>query len=256
MTEEPRRFRHDSLDSEHGASTFNPAIGKPLGARFTGNVLVFLTAICMVLTMIGLIVEWFRLTQVQAILARGMAIDAAEAEAIDRVPIIVGFVTLAGSLVAGVAMLFWFHRAYRNLEVLGCVGRATTPGWVVGSFFIPIANLFQPYQFAQEIWRGSDPKCLDDYAWTKQPGSPLILLWWITRLASIIVDRVAASSLQSNNIREVIIALQLLMAAYAIGLVVDVLLITMVLRVSGRQDMKYDLLYSTDRPEASAEFRD
>ena len=50
----------------------------------------------------------------------------------------------------------------------------------MGSFFVPILNLYRPYQIMREIWRASDPATPLDmpYAWTEAPMTPLIGWWW------------------------------------------------------------------------------
>jgi hypothetical protein len=253
ITEEARRYRLGMPGAEHRVGSFDPAISKPLGARQTGYVLVALTTICILLCLASLAAETQRIAAVERVIARGVPIGPAEADEIDRLPQILSITYLLASVVSGIVMLVWFYRAYRNLEVLGCIGRSMTPGWAVGYFFIPIANLFRPYQAAQEIWKGSDPACLDDYEWTHQPGSALILFWWLVRIGGFVVDRIGASMLQSTQLEGLIAGLKVLMAAYALGAVVDVLLIAMVLRINRRQDRKYDRLFgaeSSDDPYA------
>jgi hypothetical protein len=76
-------------------------------------------------------------------------------------------VGLAAFLVTSIVFLVFFHRAYSNLTVLGPSERRYGTGWSVGSWFIPILNIFRPKQIANDIWRGSD-------------GSPVpvIFHWW------------------------------------------------------------------------------
>lgn len=57
----------------------------------------------------------------------------------------------------GVCFLAWLHRAYGNLRSLGARQLDSSPGWAVVSFFIPILNLFRPYQIVRETWRHSHP---------------------------------------------------------------------------------------------------
>ena len=52
----------------------------------------------------------------------------------------------------------WVYRANKNARALGALGMKHTPGWCVGWFFVPIANLFMPYQAVREIYQASDPK--------------------------------------------------------------------------------------------------
>src|SRR5664279_2860174 len=56
------------------------------------------------------------------------------------------FTIVIGYVAGSVCFSMWFHRAYRNLPTLVNGQLLTTPGWAVGSFFIPFLNLFRPYQ--------------------------------------------------------------------------------------------------------------
>src|SRR5438093_12382214 len=53
--------------------------------------------------------------------------------------------------------LTWLQRAYRNLPALHATELRYTPGWAVGSWFIPLVNLFAPHQVVSELWKASDP---------------------------------------------------------------------------------------------------
>jgi hypothetical protein len=65
-------------------------------------------------------------------------------------------VGLAAFVLTAIVFLVFFHRAYSNLATLAPAERRYTPGWAVGSWFIPILSLFRPKQIANDIWRGSD----------------------------------------------------------------------------------------------------
>jgi hypothetical protein len=74
----------------------------------------------------------------------------------------------------------WLFVAARNVRALGARDLRVTPGMVVGSYFIPILNLFRPYQGLQETWRAShDP---DD--WQLKRGGALPRWWWGVWLAA------------------------------------------------------------------------
>lgn len=53
------------------------------------------------------------------------------------------------------AFMMWTFRAAHNLRALGALALKTTPGWAVGWYFVPIANLWKPYQAGIEIWQAS-----------------------------------------------------------------------------------------------------
>jgi len=68
----------------------------------------------------------------------------------------------------------WSFRAAKNLRAFTDDTEFLdfTPGWVVGWWFIPIANLWQPFRVHQELWSQSDP---EDPEYTA-PG--WVTAWW------------------------------------------------------------------------------
>ena len=91
-----------------------------------------------------------------------------------------GIVSLL-TLGTGVTWLFWQHRAQRDLYARALPGLKYTPGWAVGWWFIPLANLVMPYLCVRELWDGAG----------RVPGSPAaarrdwkLLTWWLTYIAS------------------------------------------------------------------------
>ena len=58
-----------------------------------------------------------------------------------------------------------------------------TPGWSVGWYFIPIANLWKPYQAVKEIWIVSHKNTPADHA--------VVGWWWALLLISNLLFRIA-----------------------------------------------------------------
>ncbi len=54
-----------------------------------------------------------------------------------------------------VVVAMWIHRAHTNLIDAGHSDLEFSPGWAVGWYFIPIANLFKPFQAMKELWNTS-----------------------------------------------------------------------------------------------------
>src|SRR5687767_1529604 len=54
-----------------------------------------------------------------------------------------------------VVVAMWIHRAHANLRDAGTDGLEFTPGWAVGWYFIPFANLIKPFQAMRELWNAS-----------------------------------------------------------------------------------------------------
>ena len=92
-----------------------------------------------------------------------------------------------------VAFLIWLHRVAKNLPALGNAKSRIeyTPGWAVGSFFIPFANLFMPYKGVKEVWEKSDPavRTEEDFMFAPPSSAPSLLVgWWLTWLAHNILS--------------------------------------------------------------------
>jgi hypothetical protein len=104
----------------------------------------------------------------------------------------VAFFLLFVASVVLVAM--WIHRAHANLAEAGIVGLEFTPGWAVGWYFIPFANLVKPFQAMRELWKASrgESHPFDGPA----PGE--VTAWWacwiIGNITSSIGDRILLMS--------------------------------------------------------------
>src|SRR5712671_1363774 len=97
-----------------------------------------------------------------------------QAEASDLRQAIVAAFQFLSAVTSGVLVLRWIHRANFNAHQLGALDMRFTPGWSIGWYFIPFANLWKPYQAMKEIWQASDePKNWPD---REVPG--LIPSWW------------------------------------------------------------------------------
>ena len=88
----------------------------------------------------------------------------------------------------GVIIYFvWVRRAYRNLNTLQSKPNEYSSAWAIGSYFVPIVNLFRPYTIMQEIWFGSQPEYKledeSDYEFQDRINSTTFLkIWWATFL--------------------------------------------------------------------------
>lgn len=111
--------------------------------------------------------------------ANGLTVDDVYAES--------GLIFLAAALLQFVTMVssfvfigMWIYRAAWNGRAFaGARQLDFTPGWSVGWYFLPIANLWKPYQAMKEIWRASARPDKVDAA--EVPG--WLPLWWFLWLA-------------------------------------------------------------------------
>jgi len=96
------------------------------------------------------------------------------------------FLALAG---AAVAFCMWIHRASRIAHLFR-PQMEYTPGWAVGWYFIPIANLFKPYQVMRELSQVADPAsdALPDHR--SAPVSGIVHAWWACLLVGSVLQNV------------------------------------------------------------------
>jgi hypothetical protein len=113
----------------------------------------------------------------------------------DLLHLLIFVATVAAFVAVAVAFLVWLHRANKNLPALGNSKSKIeyTPGWAVGTFFIPIGNLFLPYRVVSEVWRKSDPDVVveNGEAVATNASSQLLLGWWASWVALTVVNRIA-----------------------------------------------------------------
>lgn len=80
----------------------------------------------------------------------------------------------------------WLHRAHANLYAAGITTLKFTARGAVNCYFIPITNLFKPYQAMCELWDTS--RQLHDYP-TEEPPT-LVSLWWSTFIGGVILTAI------------------------------------------------------------------
>jgi hypothetical protein len=93
-------------------------------------------------------------------------------ETADTMAVISGGALMLGYIVTVVVVARWILRVNANAHAISDA-MTVTPGWNVGWFFIPIANLWKPFEGLRQTWQAS--------ANPADPGSvsvPDIMRWW------------------------------------------------------------------------------
>jgi len=96
---------------------------------------------------------------------------------------IMGIVQFVLFLILGITFLRWIHRTNKNLHTLSSRTMIFSPGWAIGWYFIPIANLWKPYQAMKEIWEVSHRE--------KNANHTLLKWWWFLWIVSTVLGRIA-----------------------------------------------------------------
>ena len=89
----------------------------------------------------------------------------------------IGILYMPVYLACVVLFCVWVYRANKNARALGAQGMEFTPGWCVGWFFVPFANLVKPFQAVREIHQASDPEA-NASSWRNSHVSASIGWWW------------------------------------------------------------------------------
>jgi len=137
------------------------------------------------------------------------------------------------------AWLLWQYRAHANLRALGADNLSYSPGWAVGWWFIPFANIVLPYLTVRELWKASDPDA-SAIDWKARGGAAIVAVWWTGRLATqglfqsgSIFTRESLTLSSTTTSSALFLAGDLVMIAWA------VVAILLVRGVDARQEAKY-----------------
>jgi hypothetical protein len=105
---------------------------------------------------------------------------------LDSVYLLLATATLVVAIATIILWCFWLHRAARNIVDSDATHFGFTPGWAVGWHFIPIANLFKPFEVMREIWNAS----VGEMNILNHP-EPLVTRWWIAWIISSIAGNIS-----------------------------------------------------------------
>jgi hypothetical protein len=94
---------------------------------------------------------------------------------------------MLGLLVAGIAFITWLVQARRNAGRVGGA-LAWAPGWAVGGWFIPVANLVIPYRVVRDVRQASGPDPLGQATAMAAP----VGRWWAGVIVTVLLNRLVA----------------------------------------------------------------
>ena len=104
-------------------------------------------------------------------------------------------VTLLSLLLSIVLVGMWIHKAHANLFAAGLSGLRYSPGWSVGWFFVPLLNLFKPYDAMRELWHAS----FGAHERFDSPAPSHLQLWWGLWIGGNIASNIAQRMQESTR---------------------------------------------------------
>ena len=95
----------------------------------------------------------------------------------------------------------WLYRAADNLVAFNPWSRSEySPGWAVGSFFVPFVNLVVPYRAVREVWQKS---ATPDDLLLSTPGPPASFpIWWLFWLLASFAGNISMRASFNENVPE------------------------------------------------------
>ncbi|MFD7323798.1 DUF4328 domain-containing protein [Streptomyces sp. NPDC059875] len=140
------------------------------------------------------------------------------------------------SLPTQIVFIIWFFRVRRNAGVFAPDLHRGGPGWAIGAWFVPIANLWWPRTVAAGTWRASRR---DPYGDGKEESLALLNWWWTLWILSVLLGMFASAVYDdADQAAEFAAGARLLMAWAALDIVAALLAILFVRRLTSMQHAK------------------
>lgn len=170
------------------------------------------------------------------------AINLNGAESIPVTYVLLGIIALfqiLARILTIVVFLIWLHRAFKNLPALAAQNLEFSPGWAVGWWFIPFANLVKPYQIMSELWNAGDSDYDPELFLSNRIGTPSIIgWWWGFFIIGGIIGRIS-DSLSNANLSYSLVALMIYCVLHGIA---AFLIITIIRKITREQDLRFEKL--------------
>jgi len=221
---------------------------------------VVLGALCVwaLLALLSFVAELGRLDLVDRIGA-GNTVSLDDATQSDHLVQIAAGVEIAAFVITGIAFLFWLHRIVANNRALGALATRFSPGYAVGCWFIPFANLALPLVAVREAWRAADPMRLHStFEDRRRSRAPWYLAgWWVLFEAANFLSYGAglAASGETNPLQALHNTSMVQLAAIGLAWLAALFAMVTVIQLTRRQEQKaysIELAFAASPREVSA----
>ncbi len=158
------------------------------------------------LEVVSLISEGLQYNLLQKV-SNGGEITIAAANANDLRVQIIGIIYMIAYIISGIAFIMWFRRAYFNLHQK-VLALSFSEGWAAGSWFVPIINLYRPFQIMKELYLETHKILLNKGLIKKESLSikPLGLWWTFWIISGILGQFIFRYSMKAETIDELTIS--------------------------------------------------
>ena len=140
---------------------------------------------------------------------------------------LIGIAQVVLVIITAVFFLTWVYRISWNGHYFSNSTQRHSPGWAVAYFFIPIVNLWRPYQ---ALW-DAHQAFIDRTADSK--GNFIFQLWWFAWLVSCFLGRALfKTSMKAEELGELIQSSLLTVGTDSFNIFLDVMALLLVMLVT------------------------
>lgn len=161
---------------------------KPNGERARKAIRAFYVA--MIIAALMLVVKLITIL----VLTESIDLGIGLLSALQRATVVLQQMTFGALILCAVVFIQWFRRAYFNLhQLLPSTQMRYAEGWAAGAWFIPVFNLFGPFQIAMDLFRNSQSLLIRNEITNTQPRLYVVAGWWwglwVTRACLVTISR-------------------------------------------------------------------
>jgi len=148
--------------------------------------LIILIWVVLILDVVSFVSSYYQYTLLQAI-ANGNNFPVETLTANDTRERFIALAYLVAFIISAITFVEWFRRAYYNLHQK-VSHLSHSEGWAAGSWFVPIINVYRPYQIMKELYRETKEYLTHNGIEINQTLSTKYLgLWWTLWLTNGVI---------------------------------------------------------------------
>lgn len=189
---------------------------------------ILLIWVMLILEIISLISGTMQYNLLESV-ANGAEITTESANANDNREQLIGFIYIIAFLISAVTFIKWFQRAYSNLH-LKVDNLSNSENWAAYCWFIPIINLFRPYQIMEEMFSKTNMLLTKNKSFKNiNLSKTTVNIWWAFWILNNFMGQfVFRYSLKAETLTELSFATKIGIIANIIGIPLALITIKMI----------------------------
>lgn len=202
---------------------------------------ITLVWIVLALEVVSIISGYFQYDLLQTV-ANGGEISMETATANETRGQIIGIVYSIVFSISAVTFIKWFRRAYYNLH-LRVNHLAQTEGWAAGSWFVPIINLYRPYQIMKELYQETKELLIQKGFSINDNFTTGSLGWWWTLwiINNVIGQFVFRYSMRAESVDELTISTVASLIGNVVGIPLAIITVKVIKDYSNVESMLIEI---------------